>query len=109
VLNTTPVGPIGYLNPRLYSFNGTAVFRDIADGVSNANGAPGYTSGPGWDACTGLGSINSRALLRALDPCKSLREDLEYLSPGDFRTPAEYEHAVTYLREQLKNCMHRYG
>ena len=110
VLNNTPVGPLGYLNPRLYSWNGTNAFRDIADGVSNAyGGAPGYTSGPGWDACTGLGSINAGAFLRVLDPCKSLREDLENLSPGDFRTLAEYQHAVAYLRQQLANCERRYG
>jgi len=35
--------------------------------VSNAtDGAPGYKSGPGWDACTGLGSIDGSQLLAAL-------------------------------------------
>ena len=58
--------PVGYLNPNLYSFVGPSVFRDIADGKSNATGgAPGYTSGPGWDACTGLGSIVGTGLLHA--------------------------------------------
>jgi len=34
--------------------------------VSNATaGAKGYTSGPGWDACTGFGSINGTALIGA--------------------------------------------
>jgi kumamolisin len=109
-LNNTPAGPIGYLNPRLYAWKGSAVFRDIADGVSNASGgAPGYTSGPGWDACTGLGSINGAALLHALKPCQRALEDLENISPGDFRTPAEYEHALAYLRQQLQNCVKRYG
>jgi hypothetical protein len=28
--------------------------------------APGYHSGPGWDACTGLGVIDGNALLAAL-------------------------------------------
>jgi kumamolisin len=68
---------IGYLNPTLYGFGSSGVFRDINDGVSNAVswtnadgsvGGPslGYTSGPGWDACTGWGSINGNALLNAL-------------------------------------------
>jgi kumamolisin len=49
---------VGYLNPTLYKIGTNPglyqrVFRDMADGVSNAyNGAPGYVAGAGWDACT---------------------------------------------------------
>jgi kumamolisin len=39
----------------------------VKDNISNAtSGAPGYKAGPGWDACTGLGSIDGNALLAAL-------------------------------------------
>jgi kumamolisin len=58
--------PVGYLNPNLYTFAQGYAFNDINDGVDNSDGAPGYTSGPGWDACTGLGSINGSALLDCL-------------------------------------------
>lgn len=59
--------PVGYLNPNLYAVPYAYVYRDIADGRSNATGgAPGYTSGAGWDACTGLGSANGTALENAL-------------------------------------------
>jgi len=58
---------VGYINPILYSHHAAGVFRDIADGRSNAVApAPGYISGPGWDACTGLGSIKGKALLKLL-------------------------------------------
>jgi kumamolisin len=58
---------VGYLNPTLYSHRAAGVFRDIADGRTNATGgAPGYVSVPGWDACTGLGSIRGQALLKLL-------------------------------------------
>ncbi len=68
---------VGYLNPTLYGLGSSAVFRDINDGVSNAVswtnddgsvGGPslGYSSGPGWDACTGWGGIDGNALLSAL-------------------------------------------
>jgi kumamolisin len=58
---------VGYLNPTLYSHRASGVFRDIADGRSNTTGgAPGYVSVPGWDACTGLGSVKGRALLKLL-------------------------------------------
>lgn len=75
---------IGFLNPTLYSFR-DAVCRDINDqlfpGSPQTNGVPaysdpntgkswpatkGYPTGPGWDACTGLGVINGGALLAAL-------------------------------------------
>jgi kumamolisin len=55
----------GLLQPLLYAgiTPGAEVagFRDIVDG---GNGA--YKAGPGWDACTGLGSPNGTALLARL-------------------------------------------
>lgn len=44
--------PAGYLNPLLYGLPATA--DDLHDIMSGNNGA--YSAGPGWDACTGLGS-----------------------------------------------------
>ncbi len=59
----------GYLNADLYDLPELqrGVFRDLNDGRSNASGgALGYTAGPGWDACTGWGSVNGTALVGAL-------------------------------------------
>jgi hypothetical protein len=68
LLNADMGEPVGYLNYNLYAFAGSNVYRDTNDGVSNAsNGAPGYKSGPGWDACTGFGSVNGTALWYALE------------------------------------------
>jgi subtilase family serine protease len=67
LLNAKLSEPLGYVNPDLYSLSGKNVFREIADGQSNATGgAPGYTSVPGWNACTGLGSIDGNALLAVI-------------------------------------------
>ena len=52
--------PLGYLNPLLYQVP-ESVFHDIVTG-----GTDGYNAGPGWDACTGLGSPNGAALMNAL-------------------------------------------
>jgi kumamolisin len=56
---------LGFLNPTLYNFGGIQLskggdlFQDIADGFDNTfNGVQGYQTVPGWDACTGWGSIN---------------------------------------------------
>jgi kumamolisin len=57
--------PIGDLHPALYQI-GERAFRDITQG---SNGA--YRAGPGWDACTGLGSPNGQALLAALAALRS--------------------------------------
>jgi kumamolisin len=55
----------GLLQPLIYAGvspgGPSAGFNDI---VSGNNGA--YTAGPGWDACTGLGSPNGQALLTRL-------------------------------------------
>jgi len=68
LLNAALGGRTGFLNERLYALGAASrVFRDVNDGGTNAlNGAPGYSSGAGWDACTGWGSINGTALLQAL-------------------------------------------
>jgi kumamolisin len=68
LVNAAIADSVGYINPILYNLSYDRVFRDIADGGSNAsNGAPGYTSIPGWDACTGWGSVDGSALLNAIE------------------------------------------
>jgi kumamolisin len=53
--------PVGFINPTLYA--NPAALRDV---VSGNNGA--FTAGPGWDACTGLGSPNGAALAALFAP-----------------------------------------
>jgi kumamolisin len=50
---------VGFVHPALYLSPGS--FRDITSG---SNGA--YSAGPGWDACTGLGSPDGTLVLEAL-------------------------------------------
>ncbi len=56
---------VGFLNPKLYSI-GESVFQDITSGNNDDSGLGAYSSGPGWDPCTGLGSPNGAAILSAL-------------------------------------------
>ncbi|HLM90702.1 MAG TPA: S53 family peptidase [Thermoplasmata archaeon] len=53
--------PVGFLNPRLYSPVPSGALHDITVGNNG-----GYSAGPGWDACTGLGSPDGAKLLAAL-------------------------------------------
>ena len=52
---------VGYVNSLLYSASAEKTFHDITSG-SNGD----YSAGPGWDACTGLGTPDGAALLGAL-------------------------------------------
>jgi kumamolisin len=54
---------VGYVNPLLYSTKAEATFHEITSG-NNGD----YSAGPGWNACTGLGSPNGTALLSTLRP-----------------------------------------
>lgn len=53
--------PLGFLNPVLYE---AAVEKALHDITSGNNGA--YAAGPGWDACTGLGTPDGEKLLTAV-------------------------------------------
>ncbi|TMJ16478.1 MAG: peptidase S53 [Bacillati bacterium ANGP1] len=61
LLNELKGKPVGYLNPVLYGPTSKGVFHDITQGNNGA-----YAAGPGWDACTGLGSPDGAKLLNAL-------------------------------------------
>ena len=61
LLNASLGSPVGFLNPTLYGLASPSVFDDVTSG---SNG--GYTAGPGWDAVTGLGSVNGAPLAYAM-------------------------------------------
>jgi nucleoside phosphorylase len=69
VINANLGAPVGFLNPVLYGPT-TGVFRDVISPPGPADnslkGVTGYPAGVGWDACTGLGSVNGTALQAAL-------------------------------------------
>jgi kumamolisin len=54
---------VGFLQPALYAAKAAAGFRDITQGTNGA-----FTAGPGWDACTGLGSPIAATLIPLLAP-----------------------------------------
>lgn len=60
-VNQALAGPVGFVNPRLYTPGMSGAFHDITIGNNG-----GYSAGPGWDACTGLGSPDGAKLLAAL-------------------------------------------
>lgn len=61
LLNQKLGTPVGFLNPKIYPLLGSAAFRDITQGTNGA-----YSAGPGWDACTGLGTPVGNVLVAKL-------------------------------------------
>jgi kumamolisin len=70
LLNQSLPEPVGFLQPFLYSPAGIAGLRDITEGTNGA-----YSAGPGWDACTGLGSPNGSELLAGLQQAAAPASD----------------------------------
>ncbi len=73
MLNAAFRQPVGFLNPAIYSFQQIGglgdrfqrfACRDVTVGVGP--GSPSFTAKPGWDACTGWGSIDGANLLFCL-------------------------------------------
>jgi kumamolisin len=69
LVNESVGTPVGFANTLLYgpvSAAGTG-FHDITQGNNDISGrVGGYSSGPGWDPCTGLGTPNGSAILAAI-------------------------------------------
>jgi kumamolisin len=59
---------VGFLNPLLYA-NAAEVAHDVTSGTNAiTNTVQGYSAGPGWDACSGLGTPIGTAILGKLKP-----------------------------------------
>lgn len=61
--------PVGFTNPLLYAQSiPSGVFHDVTSGNNDIYHDLGgeFEAGPGWDPCTGLGSIDGAKLLAAL-------------------------------------------
>jgi kumamolisin len=54
---------VGFIQPAIYAAKAAASFTDITQGNNGA-----FSAGPGWDACTGLGSPIAAKLIPLLAP-----------------------------------------
>jgi kumamolisin len=57
---------VGFINPAIYATKAAAAFNDITQGNNGA-----FTAGPGWDACSGLGSPIASKLIPLLAPASA--------------------------------------
>ncbi|OBZ72772.1 Aorsin [Grifola frondosa] len=56
-------GPIGFINPIIYSSGFQGAFNDITKGANPGCGTDGFSAHPGWDPVTGMGTVNFSKLL----------------------------------------------
>jgi kumamolisin len=67
LLNQAKQKNVGFLNPFLYAQAASGAVSDVTQGTNAIPPAlPGYNAGPGWDACTGLGTPDGTAILNLL-------------------------------------------
>jgi kumamolisin len=59
----------GFLNPQIYLAKSASAFNDITQGNNGA-----FSAGPGWDACTGLGSPIGTKLISLLASSSSVKK-----------------------------------
>jgi kumamolisin len=57
---------VGFIQPAIYAAKAASAFNDITQGNNGA-----FSAGPGWDACTGLGSPITSKLIPLLAPLKA--------------------------------------
>jgi kumamolisin len=66
-LNQAKTKNVGFLNPFLYANVTKGVVHDVTSGTNAIEGTiKGYQAGPGWNACTGLGTPDGAAILSNL-------------------------------------------
>jgi len=66
-LNQAKQKRVGFINPFLYANAAAGATKDMAVGTNAIKDTvKGYNAGPGWDACTGLGTPNGTNILDLL-------------------------------------------
>lgn len=67
LLNQAKQKNVGFLNPFLYANAAKGVVHDVTTGTNAIDKTVvGYDAGPGWDACSGLGTPDGSAILANL-------------------------------------------
>ena len=58
----------GLFQPAIYAAKSKSAFNDITSGTNYSGTPVGFTAGPGWDPCTGLGTPIGAKLIAVINP-----------------------------------------
>ena len=75
---------VGFIQPAIYEAKAAASFNDITVGNNGA-----FSAGPGWDACTGLGSPIADKLIPLLAPPSTSNKRASSKPAKSVKTPAK--------------------
>jgi kumamolisin len=75
---------VGFIQPAIYAARAASAFNDITAGNNGA-----FSAGPGWDACTGLGSPIANKLIPLLAPASSNAKGKSSKPGKAAKTPAK--------------------
>ena len=75
--------PVGFIQPAIYAAKAVSEFTDITQGNNGA-----FSAGPGWDACTGLGSPIASKLIPLLAAAGTTPTPTPPPAPTPTPTPA---------------------
>ena len=87
-------GRVGFVNPQLYALRpGSGAFHDVVTGDNRCTFKHfhnvGYDAGPGWDACSGLGSPDGVKLSNLLTPAPVAVAAISPAKRAGRRSPAK--------------------
>jgi kumamolisin len=81
---------VGFIQPAIYAAKAASAFNDVTQGNNG-----GFSAGPGWDACTGLGSPIAGKLLPLLAASTAGTKASNKRRSGAAKKPAKTTHART--------------
>ncbi len=58
----------GFIQPAIYAAKAASAFNDITSGTNYIGTPVGFKAGPGWDACSGLGSPIAAKVITTINP-----------------------------------------
>jgi kumamolisin len=88
---------VGFIQPAIYAAKAVSAFNDITQGNNGA-----FSAGPGWDACTGLGSPIASKLIPLLAPASASTKSSTKLSGKWARTALKAAAARTRSKRRAK-------
>jgi kumamolisin len=95
----------GFIQPAIYAAKGKAAFNDITSGTNYTGTPVGFKAGPGWDACTGLGSPIGTKVITVVNPStttsstKGAKKTKATKKKAVRRRPSSKSHSVTTGRK----------